>query len=225
MKASCALLSVILVFSLLAGCAAPEGLSVVTEDEQQPPLDTDPPDAPEPPAEPDPEPEPNVPPSEPDKVPEAAEEPATAPIEVPEEVYNQAFEEVEAIIEDLNRIIARREFETWKTYLTDRYIEYHSDPEVLAELSRQPILAQNNIRLQSLRDYFYNVVVPSRAHARLDDLVFYSDNLVEAVSLFRGQRVILYLLRKIDGQWKIDTFDSLPAEDDQPEESSEAGQG
>ena len=84
---------------------------------------------------------------------------------------------------------------------------------MLAELSRQPILAQNNIRLDSLRDYFEDVVVPSRARARLDDLIFYSDTLVEAVTEYRGERVLLYLLRKVDGTWKIDT-DEVPPSDE-----------
>ncbi len=139
-----------------------------------------------------------------------------------EDLYNEAFSEVETVITELNQIIYRGEFEKWKTYLTERYIEYHSDPQVLAALSRQPILAQNKIRLRSLRDYFEDVVVPSRARARLDDLIFYSDNLVEAVAEFRGERVILYLLRKVDGTWKIDTLDTPPS-DETGEDDAAAG--
>lgn len=177
---------------------------------------------PEPEPEPDPVPEPAAEPTaEPEVVVAEPEPEIIGPIEVPEEVYNQAFAEVEAVIERLNEIISRRQFETWKTFLTERYIEYHSDPEVLAQLSRQPILAQNNIRLRSLSDYFQDVVVPSRARARLDDLIFYSDTLVEAVTDFRGQSVILYLLRKVDGVWKIDTLETLPSEnEDEPEAGS-----
>lgn len=195
----------------IAGCASvpeePPVVVVVPEPEPTP--------EPEPAPEPVVEPEPEVVAPEPEPEPEI-----TGPIEVPEEVYNQAFAEVEEVIERLNQIISRRQFETWKTFLTDRYIEYHSDPDVLAQLSRQPILAQNNIRLRSLSDYFQDVVVPSRARARLDDLIFYSDTLVEAVTDFRGQMVILYLLRKVDGTWKIDTLETLPSENDEPEARS-----
>ncbi|HKJ86175.1 MAG TPA: hypothetical protein VKA06_08865, partial [Spirochaetia bacterium] len=134
-------------------------------------------------------------------------------IEVPDDLYNQAFSEVEALIQELNDIIYRGQFETWKSYLTERYLEYHSDPDVLQAISQQPILAQNNIRLRALNDFFEAVVIPSRARARLDDLIFYSDSLVEAVTEFRGQRVILYLLRKIDGEWKIDTMETLPSDE------------
>ena len=180
---------------------------VVTEEEQPAPVQ--PPE----PGDPQPEPEPEreqvaeeqVQPEIEDDVPQVS-----APIAVPEELYSRAFSEVEAVIAELNQVISRREFEIWKTYLTRRYVEYYSHPDVLAEISRQPFLVQSNIRLTSLQDYFVDVVVPSRARARLDDLIFYSDSIVEAVTEFRGQRVILYLLRKVDGQWRIDTLEVPP---------------
>ncbi len=184
---------------LFAGCATePEPVIVVVEE-------------PEPTPEPEPEPAPEV--VEPEPEPEPEVEEPVGPIEVPEDLYNQAFSEVEALIQELNDIIYRGQFETWKSYLTERYLEYHSDPDVLQQISKQPILAQSNVRLRSLNDYFEAVVIPSRARARLDDLIFYSDTLVEAVTEFRGQRVILYLLRKIDGEWKIDTLETLPSEE------------
>ena len=134
------------------------------------------------------------------------------PIEVPEELYQRSFEEVQAVIAVLNQIMDRRDYETWKTHLTNHYVGYFRHPDVLADLSRQPFLAHNNVTLRNLRDYFERVVAPSRARARLDSLVFYSDSLVEAVTDYRGQRVILYLLRKVDDEWKIDTREILPSE-------------
>jgi hypothetical protein len=222
-----AVLPAIVVALLLVGCATdPQPVVVVetVEPEAEPESTV---------VESEPEtagPEPDPPVAEPEAAesrtaetqpdaPEAQVDGPVAPIEVPEEVYNQAFSEVEAVIEELNQIIYHGEFETWKTFLTERYLEYHSNPAVLAEISRQPILAQNGIRLRNLKDYFEDVVIPSRARAKPDDLIFYSDTLVEAVTEFRGQRVILYLLRKIDGEWKIDTQETLT-----PEQES-AGQG
>jgi len=205
---------------LLVGCASePEPVVVVIEEPEPEPEPEERVVEPEPEPQPEPEPEEAVVEPEPEPEPEVTEpEEPVAPIEVPTEVYNQAFSEVEAIIEELNQIIYRGEFERWKEYLTERYLEYHSNPAVLAEISRQPILAQNGIRLRNLRDYFEDVVIPSRARARLDDLIFYSDTLVEAVTEFRGQRVILYLLRKIDGNWKIDTQETLTPEQASTEE-------
>ncbi len=205
-------LLVICLILVAVGCAtAPE------EPEPDPVVIAEP--TPDPQPQPDPEPEPTP---EPEPLPEPEPEPepdpvVEGPIEVSEDLYEQAFGEVEEVIEELNFIISRRQFDRWTTYLTDEYVEYYSSEQVLEELSRNAILAQNNIRLRTLRDYFLNVVVPSRASARLDDLIFYTDTLVEAVTIFRGQSVILYELRKIDGEWKIDTLQTLPSE-----ESSEA---
>ncbi|MFW6313739.1 MAG: hypothetical protein ACOC2N_07635 [Spirochaetota bacterium] len=201
-----ALFSAITITLLFAGCATdPDPVVVVVDEPEREPV-----------PEPEPEPEgveaePEIAVEEPE--PEPVVEEPTGPIEVPEHLYNQAFSEVESLIGELNEIIYRGQFETWKSYLTDRYLEYHSDPDVLRRISQQPILAQNNIKLRSLHDYFEDVVIPSRARARLDDLIFYSDSLVEAVTEFRGQRVILYLLRKIDGEWKIDTTETPPSEE------------
>jgi hypothetical protein len=160
--------------------------------------------------EPQPEPEPEpVPEPEPEPEPEIVEDPSV-PIEVPEDVYNRAFDEVNAVIEQLNEIISDGDFDAWLDYLTDDYLAYYSHPDVLEEVASQPILQQNNIRVRTLQDYFQNVVRPSRAGRRLDSLVFYSDTLVEAVTVISGESVILYLLRKVDGDWKIDTFEEPP---------------
>ncbi len=163
-------------------------------------------------SEPEPEPEPEPAPVEEPVVEPADIEEPTTPIAVPEDLYNKAFAEVEAVINELNEIIRRGDFNRWLNFLTPQYVDTYSHPEVLARLSRQPLLVQNNIRLRSLRDYFQDVVRPSRAGARLDSLIFYSDTLVEAVTIFRGQGVILYLLRKVGDEWKIDTFEKPPAD-------------
>ncbi|MFP4374752.1 MAG: hypothetical protein ACLFPO_10510 [Spirochaetaceae bacterium] len=134
----------------------------------------------------------------------AAEDDAEEPIEVSEEVYEQTFDEIEATIEELNAVIGARDFDGWKTYLTEAYVEEYSDSERLAEISEMPILQRNDVTLTSLRDYFDWVVVPSRQDARLDDLRFLSENEVDAVMEINGDSVILYRLRKIDGRWKVD---------------------
>lgn len=127
-------------------------------------------------------------------------------VEVSEELYVQTFDEVEATIEELNQIIANRNFVLWQDYLTPAYRQTYSNPEVLERSSESAILQRNNIELTSLQDYFNFVVVPSRANARLDDLVFRDEDTVEAIMEVDGQRYLLYLLKKMNNRWKIDTF-------------------
>ncbi len=162
-------------------------------------------------------PEESAPEATPEASPEPEEEPEAEPpveeqapgdheIAVSVEVYERTFAEIEETIAELNRVIQAKDFRRWQQYLTREYIETYSDPLTLERLSETPILERNNIELTSLRDYFDWVVVPSRANARLDDLHFVSEDQVEAIMEVRGQRVILYQLSNLGGDWKVDEF-------------------
>ena len=122
---------------------------------------------------------------------------------VTKEKYQETFKNVRALIEQLNTIIANRDYEAWTQHLTEQYIKTFSDPKTLAAISDQPMMKRQNIRLLTLRDYFLNVVVPSRANAHLDDLEFTSKTQVQAITVITGNRYILYNLRLENGSWKI----------------------
>ena len=212
----------VVVFGFVVSCAGqppdvpeePILLEEPSEEPEQDPVEVQPP---EPIADPAPEadPAPAVDPDPDDEITEpddAEPEPETisggndAPFVVTEEVYVKTFDEVEKTIGILNEIIRDRDFEHWKRYLTQTYIDEFSDPETLRARSQSPILQRNNIVLRSLEDYFNWVVAPSRANARLDDLEFVNDDTVIAIMVVQGQPVILYQLKNTDGVWKIDLF-------------------
>ncbi len=146
----------------------------------------------------DPEPQP-----EEEEVLPKAEEESEEEYQVSEEVYKQTFDDVESLIQELNEIIKRKDYSTWRTYLTGEYREKYSNFAVLDKLSNQPTLQKYDITLNSLKDYFIYVVAPSRANAKLDDLVFEDENYVKAIMEIKGNRVILYQLENVNGQWKI----------------------
>ncbi len=212
----------VVVFGFVVSCAGqppdvpeePILLEEPSEEPEQDPVEVQPP---EPIADPAPEadPAPAVDPDPDDEITEpddAEPEPETisggndAPFVVTQEVYVKTFDEVEKTIGILNEIIRDRDFEHWKRYLTQTYIDEFSDPETLRARSQSPILQRNNIVLRSLEDYFNWVVAPSRANARLDDLEFVNDDTVIAIMVVQGQPVILYQLKNTDGVWKIDLF-------------------
>jgi hypothetical protein len=122
---------------------------------------------------------------------------------VSEEVFAQTFSDVEALINELNKTIRNKNYDKWLTFLTEEYKDYYSSPGVLREISKKPTMQKYDIRLTTLKDYFTYVVVPSRSNARLDDLVFEDNNHVKAIMIIDEQRVILYQLVKVDGEWKI----------------------
>lgn len=123
--------------------------------------------------------------------------------EVTEEVYKATFKEIEELIFDLNKIIQNREYETWKTFLDQHYVDFMSDPKYLSGFNETPILKKYSIKLTKLADYFDYVVVPSRSNAKLDEIVFLDETRVIAYMYIKNQKTILYQL-KYDGQkWLI----------------------
>ena len=153
--------------------------------------------------EPLPEPVPPVEETEPAPEPTPPEPEQEEEFVLTDEIFKETFVDIEGLIGDLNTRIRSEDFETWKTYLTEEYIDTYSDQEKLFELSQLPLLKQSGIRLRSLQDYFYYVVVPSRSQARLDDLVFEDAYHLKAYMIINDKRQILYFLEKRDDAWKI----------------------
>ena len=123
--------------------------------------------------------------------------------EVTQQVYDQTFEEIEALIGELNGVISKRQFDRWTDYLSNIYIKTYNGKAVLSEINQYPQLKDNDIVLESLKDYFDWVVVPSRSRAVLDDIVFAGEDQVTAYSFFEGKRATLYELQRIDDEWKV----------------------
>jgi hypothetical protein len=126
------------------------------------------------------------------------------PATVPEAVKTATFVDVRAFIESLNLIIRHKDYEAWRSNLTDDYIRHYSDTTVLSQYSNYPIIQRQGIKLQTLKDYFINVVYPSRQNDKVDDIEFVGENLVKAITVSpKGERNILYMLEKHGDAWKI----------------------
>ena len=126
------------------------------------------------------------------------------PSVVTEAVKSATFVDVRAFIESLNQIIRHQDYEAWRLNLTEDYINYYSDPAILAKYSEYAIIKASNIKLQTLRDYFINVVYPSRQNDKVDDIEFVGENLIKAITVNpKGERNILYMLEKHGDAWKI----------------------
>lgn len=162
------------------------------------------------PVEPQPSPEPATvapPASTPEAatpIVEPAEPIAFDPSAVTEEVKTATFVDVRALIESLNQIIRRQDYEAWLSNLTEDYIRFYSDPSILAKYSEYPIMKRKGIKLLTLKDYFVNVVYPSRQNDKVDDIEFVGENLIKAITVSpKGDRNILYMLEKHGDAWKI----------------------
>ncbi|MGO8694561.1 MAG: hypothetical protein ACLQMF_12925 [Rectinemataceae bacterium] len=120
------------------------------------------------------------------------------------ETKKTTFTDVRAFIDGLNQIIRRKDFDAWRSNLTDAYIRYYSDPSILYQFSQYPVIKEKGIELQTLEDFFLYVVYPARQNDRVDDIEFIGTNLIKAITISpAGERNILYVLEKQGDTWKI----------------------
>lgn len=144
--------------------------------------------------------------------PEAPPAPAAAPVteqyfdpaSISQEVFDSTKGDVKRFIEDLNWIIRSKDYDAWVSHLGDEYFAEKSSPRYLAEVSQQPRLKTQKIVLATAQDYFLQVVVPSRANDRVDDIEFVTSSRVKAYTVTpNGQRLRLYELESSQNTWKI----------------------
>ena len=123
-------------------------------------------------------------------------------IEVSEDLYNKTFNEIENLIKEVTQLIRKKNFNGWKRFLSEKYIETVGSAEHLREVSESPSL-KDVVELKTLRNYFQWVVVPSRASARLDEIIFKNEQQVTAYMQIEDNRTILFQFELIDDAWAI----------------------
>jgi hypothetical protein len=138
---------------------------------------------------------------------EAPEQPAAGtfdPTSITQEEYDVTKAEVQQLIQKLNGIIRGKNYAGWVSYLEEDYFRLISSREYLDRINKTERMKKANLVLYNARDYFNNVVVPSRANDRVDDIEFVSQNRVKAYTVSqKGERLRLYDLEKTNEGWKI----------------------
>jgi hypothetical protein len=120
------------------------------------------------------------------------------------ELYDTTKKDVQQLINELNRIIQSKNYQAWVSYLGSDYFAEINSSVFLKETSESSFLKSKNTVLSTARDYFINVVVPSRANSRVDDIEFINQKRVKAFTVTsRGQRLRLYDLEDFGDGWKI----------------------
>jgi hypothetical protein len=132
----------------------------------------------------------------------------TGPMKVSKAEYDSTKVDVQHFIEELNQIIRRKDYNAWKAALSKEYFAQIASPENLQQVSELPAMKTRGITLKSAEDYFINVVVPSRANSRVDDIEFIGEHRVKAFTIMttnsgEEQRLRLYDLEKTGNIWKI----------------------
>ena len=132
------------------------------------------------------------------------DQPNFDPAKITAEVKTATFVDVRTLIDSLNLLVRRQDYNAWLSHLTDEYIAFYSDPSILAKYSEYPVIQRKGIKLLTLKDYFINVVYPSHQNDKVDDIEFVRENLIKAITVSpKGERNILYMLEKHGDAWKI----------------------
>jgi hypothetical protein len=122
--------------------------------------------------------------------------------------HDSTLDEVRRFIGNINDIISKKNYNAWKAALSQDYFKEISSSQFLRQVSDSPAMKTRNIVLRTPEDYFTNVVVPSRANSRVDDIEFIGVNRVKAFSVTKNrigeeQRLVLYDLEKVGNSWLI----------------------
>jgi hypothetical protein len=128
------------------------------------------------------------------------------PLTLNDTEIKEAETDIADLIDKLNTIITSKDYEGWKKYLSEDYISYYSNQDILKEKSNSPLLSKYKIVLRSLEDYFNYVVVGSRQNVQLDEIKALDRNRIKAYMFINNSPVIIYELIRIDDNWKIGKF-------------------
>jgi hypothetical protein len=166
-------------------------------------------------------------PAEPTEVKQAEDKPAVEKVVVvvkpdtqdsgglENESYEEVFMEVKTFIERLNHIIQSKDYDKWEDALSEERFNEISSPEFLANVSNMDAMKNRRIVVNTINDYFLNVVVPSRANSKVDKIEILDNNRVR-VFYMSSRRVVsgnktrtetvpllIYELKKNGNTWTI----------------------
>lgn len=128
---------------------------------------------------------------------------STSNVSVSYEVFNDDKSKILKLIEELNVIMNEMDYNAWEKYLDAESINYWSKRSNLqVASSRLPI---KNIRLNSLRDYFIHVFLPSHKGYRIDEIRYETNSLIKAVQVDESEDrdIVFYTFYKTDSGFKL----------------------
>jgi len=121
------------------------------------------------------------------------------------DVTQKTFEDDKAVImatiDELSSIMASGRYEAWLKYIDDESIRYWSNPKNLQRASK--MLPVKGLRMNTLRDYFTYIFVPSRKGRKVDEIRYDSKTDVKAVQVSKDTDIIYYYFNKIGNKWLV----------------------
>lgn len=111
-------------------------------------------------------------------------------------------------INELNIIMANRDYNSWLKYIDSSSREYWSKTENLAKASEKLPKNLKGTKLRTLQDYFIYVFIPARRGRQIDEIRYNSKDSIKAVQVSRKDDgttgvIIYYNFAKQNGDWKV----------------------
>lgn len=126
---------------------------------------------------------------------------STLNVDVSIDDFNEDKKRILQIINELNVIMGEMNYNKWETYVDSESLIYWSKKANLQKAaSRLPI---KGIKLNSLRDYFIHVFLPSRKGHEVTEIRYETRTLIKAVQVTKENDVVYYTFRKINNDWKL----------------------
>ena len=115
--------------------------------------------------------------------------------------FQRTKKDILQVITELNKIIKNKDYESWLAYLSPDSKEYWSNPVNLANVATR--LPVKGVKIRNLKDYFNYVFIPARQNSSVEEIRYFSKNMVKAVQPMEKEDLIFYTFENHGGNWLL----------------------
>jgi len=121
---------------------------------------------------------------------------------ITKEEFSEDKTEILRIIQELSIIMQEHDVNSWLNYITPESKAFYSNPVNLRKAQKK--LPNKMLQINTIKDYFYYVFIPSRKISKVDEIRYISKTNVKAVQVREDKSILVYYyFKKIDGKWLV----------------------
>lgn len=121
---------------------------------------------------------------------------------ITKEEFAEDKTEILRIIQELSVIMQEHDVTSWLNYITPESKIFYSNPVNLKKAQKK--LPNKMLQLNTIKDYFNYVFIPSRKISKVDEIRYISKTNVKAVEVREDKSILIYYyFQKIDGKWLV----------------------
>lgn len=121
---------------------------------------------------------------------------------ITKEEFAEDKAEILRIIQELSIIMQEHDVNSWLNYITPESKVFYSNPVNLKKAQKK--LPNKMLQINTIKDYFNYVFIPSRKISKVDEIRYISKTNVKAVEVREDKSILVYYyFKKIDGKWLV----------------------